>query len=33
MNELDLLGKHCKDIVSGLEGICTGVVEWMYGCC
>ena len=32
MKELDLLGKRCKDIVSGLEGICIGVVEWMYGC-
>ena len=32
MNELELLGKHCRDIVSGLEGICIGVVEWMYGC-
>lgn len=29
MNELELLGKRCKDIVSGLEGICIGVVEWM----
>lgn len=32
MKELELLGKHCRDIVSGLEGICIGVVEWMYGC-
>ena len=32
MKELELLGKRCKDIVSGLEGICIGVVEWMYGC-
>ena len=31
MKELELLGKRCKDIVSGLEGICIGVVEWMYG--
>ncbi len=27
-----LLGKTCRDIVSGFEGICVGVVEWMYGC-
>lgn len=32
MSELDLLGKNCRDIVTGFEGICTGVVEWMYGC-
>ena len=32
MDELKLLGKHCRDIVSGMEGICTGIVEWMYGC-
>lgn len=32
MKELELLGKHCRDIVSGFEGICIGVVEWMYGC-
>ena len=32
MKELGLLGKSCRDIVSGLEGICIGVVEWMYGC-
>jgi len=30
MNEY--LGKTCRDIVSGFEGICTGVLEWMYGC-
>ena len=32
MKELELLGKRCRDIVSGLEGVCVGVVEWMYGC-
>ena len=32
MKELELLGKRCRDIVRGLEGICIGVVEWMYGC-
>ena len=32
MKELELLGKNCRDIVSGFEGICIGVVEWMYGC-
>lgn len=26
------LGKHYRDIVSGFEGICTGCVEWIYGC-
>ena len=25
-------GKQYRDIVSGFEGICTGMVEWMYGC-
>lgn len=28
MRELDLFGKHCRDIVTGFEGICTGMVEW-----
>ena len=32
MNELELMGKNCRDIVSGFEGICIGVTEWMYGC-
>ena len=32
MHELDLFGKHCRDIVTGFEGICIGMVEWMYGC-
>ena len=32
MDELKLLGKHCRDIVSEVEGICVGVLEWMYGC-
>ena len=32
MSELKLLGKRCRDIVTGFEGICTGVTEWMYGC-
>ena len=26
------LGKTCRDIVSGFEGICIGIAEWMYGC-
>ena len=30
MNEY--LGKNCRDIVTGIEGICTSYVEWMYGC-
>lgn len=25
-------GKTYRDIVTGFEGICTGMVEWMYGC-
>ena len=25
-------GKRYRDIVSGFEGICTGCVEWIYGC-
>lgn len=32
MNELELLGKSCKDIVTGFEGVCIGATEWMYGC-
>lgn len=32
MNELDLLGKKCRDIVTGFEGICTGIIEHLYGC-
>ena len=24
------LGKTCRDIVSGFEGICIGIVEWRY---
>lgn len=28
----DYLGKRCKDKVTGVEGICTSVIEWMYGC-
>ena len=27
-----IMGKTYRDIVSGFEGICTSVVEWMYGC-
>lgn len=26
------LGKHYRDMVSGFEGVCTGIVEWLYGC-
>lgn len=32
MNELALLGKKCRDQVTGFEGICTSVIEWLYGC-
>ena len=27
-----IMGKTYRDIVSGFEGVCTSVVEWMYGC-
>ena len=27
-----VFGKTYRDIVTGFEGICTGAVEWMYGC-
>ena len=27
-----IMGKTYRDIVTGFEGICTNVVEWMYGC-
>ena len=29
---MKLMGKCCRSIVSGYEGICTGVLEYMYGC-
>lgn len=32
MDELKLLGKRCRDYVTGFEGICVGLTEWMYGC-
>lgn len=32
MNELELFGKTCKDIVTDFEGVCVGAVEWMFGC-
>ena len=25
-------GKTYRDMVTGFEGICTGMVEWLYGC-
>lgn len=28
----ELFGKLCKDKVTGFEGVCTGRIEWMYGC-
>ncbi len=28
----EYLGKHCRDKVTGAEGICTSVIEWLYGC-
>ena len=31
-SKLDLLGKSCRDIVTGYEGICVGTIEWMFGC-
>ena len=31
-NKLDLLGKHCRDIVTGFEGICTSMIDYLYGC-
>ena len=27
-----ILGKNCRDIVSGFEGICTSYIEFLYGC-
>jgi len=27
-----IMGKTYRDIVSGFEGVCVGVIEWMYGC-
>jgi len=26
------LGDKCKDKISGFEGICTGLAEWLYAC-
>ena len=25
-------GKTYRDMVTGFEGICTGMIEWLYGC-
>ena len=27
-----LLGKKCRDIVSGTEGVSSEAIEWLYGC-
>ena len=32
MNELDCLGRKYRDCITGYEGICVAVMEWMYGC-
>jgi hypothetical protein len=26
------LGDRCKDSISGFDGICTGLAEWLYSC-
>lgn len=31
-NKNEFLGRRFRDIVTGYEGICTGYVEWLYGC-
>ena len=31
-NKLDLMGKNCRDIVTGFEGICTSMIDYLYGC-
>ena len=28
----ELFGKLCRDKVTRFVGICTGRIEWMYGC-
>lgn len=32
LKELELFGKKCRDAVTGFEGVCVGMTEWMYGC-
>lgn len=32
MMKTDLLGKRCRDLVSGNEGVVMAVIEWQTGC-
>lgn len=27
-----LFGRKCKDVITGFEGVCVGIVEHMFGC-
>lgn len=31
-DRLDLLGKRCRDMVTEFEGICTSMIDYLYGC-
>ncbi len=28
----EILGKQCRDVITGVEGCCVGIVDWMFGC-
>ncbi len=32
MDQRDVLGRLCRDRISGAEGICIGTIDWMFGC-
>ena len=32
MDQQEVMGRICKDKISGVEGLCVGVVDWMFGC-
>ena len=32
MKNFDFLGRYCRDVVTGYEGVCIEVTEWMMGC-
>ncbi len=33
MNPDEIMGKMCRDRISGIQGICVLCVSWMFGCC
>ena len=32
MDQQEVLGRLCRDKVTLIEGICTGTIDWMFGC-